>query len=233
MKGFDTRFLKRYLIGLIVSFGLLTPSFGGDLWKQVTSQPEQRQKKQVKLNSPYEPQVRTFKKHDLVTVIVEESVSASSSSSYDSTQESEMETEIAEFLRLSSDDDDIDGDGFRLKEGLVGENPAIELESALETEGEGNLERSSNITATVTAKVVQKLPNGNLVIEANDRRKINDETEKVSLTATVRPDDISPNNTVRSRFLADLNVRVTGSGSVTDPTKRGIFSKIMQIIWPF
>lgn len=207
--------------------GIVTGVHAGDLWRSATVSPKQEQQP---MTSNYEPKRRKFQQHDLVTVMVQESVSATSSSSYQSTQDSQLEAELAEWFRLKSTDDKT---GFELKEALGNSTPSADLEAEFEVDNQGDLQRSSNITAQVTAKIVQVMPNGNLVIEAHETREINGESEKLTLSAIVRQQDISPNNTVPSSKLADLEVSVTGEGSISNAVSRGILTRVLQAIWPF
>lgn len=127
---------------------------------------------------------------DLVTVLVEEQVSASTSASSNASRNSATTALNGSALG------EIDR-RFR-KAGLpwpVDINPA---ESAIESTGEGSAQQQGRIRGEVTAVVTEVLPNGLLVIRGYKRMEFARGAQIVRLTGLVRPSDIQPDNTVRS-----------------------------------
>ena len=77
------------------------------------------------------------------------------------------------------------------------------------------------------------LPNKNLVIEGVRRTSFSGESQTIVLRGTVRPQDITPVNTVYSYHLADVTIALKDEGAVSDARKKGWFSKIWGKITPF
>jgi len=99
--------------------------------------------------------------------------------------------------------------------------------------GTGSTSRQDNLTATISAKVLDVLANGNLQIEGRRNVKVNGEDQEIVLTGTVRPVDISPNNTINSIYVADAKISYTGRGVITDRQSPGWLMNILDKVWPF
>ncbi len=114
-------------------------------------------------------------------------------------------------------------------------NPFSSLTSAYgsEFEGAGATKRSGALEAFITARIVQQLPNGNMIIEGNREIRVNNENQIITLTGMVRPRDISAENIILSTYIADARISYSGSGIVNDRQKPGWLSRILDVIWPF
>lgn len=99
--------------------------------------------------------------------------------------------------------------------------------------GSGSTSRSGEITATVPSMVMQVLPNGNLIIEGKRDLIINKDVESISVRGMVRPQDISPQNTVLSTQLADAQIRYEGDGWMSKQQRPGLLSRILDWLWIF
>jgi flagellar L-ring protein precursor FlgH len=79
-------------------------------------------------------------------------------------------------------------------------------------DGSGSTTRADRATAQITAKVMRVLDNGNFLIEGRRIIVVHDETQTIVLSGVVRPQDVAADNTVRSAFVADAEVRIEGRG---------------------
>lgn len=100
-------------------------------------------------------------------------------------------------------------------------------------DGSGSTSRDESMTASITARVVEVLPNGNLFIEGTRKIRVNNETQNITLSGIIRPSDISPDNTVLSSYIADARIDYTGSGPVSDKQRPGWLARIVDFVWPF
>ena len=91
--------------------------------------------------------------------------------------------------------------------------PEITVDSSQNSKAEGSRIRTSSLVAKITAKVVEVLPNGNLKIEGTSTLDIDSEKQELKITGTVRSQDISPDNTVLSTYLADMEIKCTGKAN--------------------
>ena len=100
-------------------------------------------------------------------------------------------------------------------------------------EGKGSTTRATTVQTSLTARVVDVLPNGYLVVEGVREVRVNNETQEVYLTGVVRPEDINRDNVVPSSAVAQMAVRVQGRGVVSQPLKPGWLYKILLGVMPF
>lgn len=114
-------------------------------------------------------------------------------------------------------------------------NPFSGVQSNYESEfdGSGTTARSGALTAYITARIIQVLPNGNLFIEGNREVRINNENQLITLTGRIRPRDISSDNTIQSTYIADARISYSGSGVINDQQRPGWLARLLDSLWPF
>lgn len=102
-----------------------------------------------------------------------------------------------------------------------------------EHKGEGTSDRSGRITASIGARVVQVLPNGNVVIYGKRELKVNFETQYITVSGLIRPKDIGSDNRVKSTTLADARIEYSGKGVITEKQRPGWMTRVIDRVWPF
>lgn len=177
--------------------------------------------------SPAEPP--KFFEHDLIQIIVQETSRASSQHELETEKEYTKEMGINAWpdLRLS------DLLELQLEAGDTANLPRLDLDFSREFEGEGEYERQDDLTARLTAEVIEVLPNGNLVLEARTRIKNDEEELSIQVTGVCRPDDVSADNTVLSNRIHDLKITKNHSGQLKDTNEPGIISKALNAVFAF
>ncbi len=102
------------------------------------------------------------------------------------------------------------------------------------TSGQGQTQRESRIIATISARVVEVLPNGNLVVQGVRTIKRNRDLEYITITGIVRPQDIDADNSVLSTKMSDLYVEYSGKGPSSEAVSGpGILTRLLQFFWLF
>jgi len=154
---------------------------------------------------------------DILTVLIVENTSASNQS----------RTEVAKDSKFDLDA----GPGF-------GAWPLREIplfgasgESKNETSNEGKTLRTGSISAQMAVKVIGINPNGDLVVEGTRILGINNDKEMLVLNGLVRPQDISPQNTVYSYQVADAQITYRGKGAAANGGKPGWIMRFLN--WLF
>ena len=99
--------------------------------------------------------------------------------------------------------------------------------------GSGSTSRAENLKATMTARVIDVLPNGNMLIEGRRNIKVNNEDQEIILEGTVRPRDIGADNVVNSIYIADARISYSGRGIISDRQSPGWLMNIVDKLWPF
>jgi flagellar L-ring protein FlgH len=97
--------------------------------------------------------------------------------------------------------------------------------------GSGTTTRSGALTAVLTARVAEVLPNGDLVLEGAREIDINGDRQMVVLTGVVRPSDLTANNTVLSTQVGQLGIRYFGRGLMKDNLKPGWLIRVINMIF--
>lgn len=100
-------------------------------------------------------------------------------------------------------------------------------------EGGGAVARSSRIDASLTVRVRQVLPNGDLFVEGTKILMVNAEELHIYVSGVIRPQDIEEDNTIGSGRIADAEIEITGRGDLTDAQRRGWLAEILDEITPF
>ena len=97
--------------------------------------------------------------------------------------------------------------------------------------GTGETGRTGTITTTISVQVKEILDNGILKIEGSRLITINKETQRVTLTGLIRPEDITQDNSIISSLIADAQVKYDGKGIVGDTQKMGFLTRIFRLIF--
>jgi flagellar L-ring protein FlgH len=114
-------------------------------------------------------------------------------------------------------------------------NPASIVNATVKNDfsGDGATTRDGSMKATISAKVVEVMPNGNLAIEGKREISLNNERKEILFQGIVRPKDIAANNSVLSTQVADAKVILTGVGVIGEKQSPGWLSRIFDVVWPF
>lgn len=104
------------------------------------------------------------------------------------------------------------------------------LDMSGQFKGQGTTTRIGRFSSRISVKVVGIQPNKNLIIEGSKTMEINEDTEVVTLSGIVRPEDISSNNTVYSYQIANAKFIYKGKGSVSQGQRPGILMRIINWI---
>lgn len=100
-------------------------------------------------------------------------------------------------------------------------------------DGQGATTRSNSVTATITAVIREVFPNNNLYLEGYKEVIINNERQHILLSGVIRPEDIAPDNSIRSDQIADVRMVYSGRGAVSDKQRPGWAGRILDFVWPF
>ncbi|HLH38156.1 MAG TPA: flagellar basal body L-ring protein FlgH [Bryobacteraceae bacterium] len=146
---------------------------------------------------------------DIVTIVVSESLAAVASGATNSSRKSSAVSNINAAYGV-------------LKAGARIANP-LNISGDQELAGTGSTSRNMTLQTNISARVVDVLPNGNLVIEATREIAVNSEKQTITIHGMVRPADLTTNNVVTSNQVADLQVKVNGKGVVGDAIRRPHF----------
>lgn len=157
--------------------------------------------------------------NDMVTIVVSETTQAVATADATNTRDT---ANTAGFTNL-----------FGLEKKISELPTLVSGKSSSSFAGTGETSRATTLQTTLSARVVDVLPNGYLVVEGFREIRVNNENQSLSLTGVIRPEDIALNNTIPSAAVAQMSVRVQGRGVVSQPIKPGWLYKILTGILPF
>ena len=162
---------------------------------------------------------------DIITVIVSETSTASKNNETKTEKNSSLTAAIASFLYPPS------ATGGILSHN--GQMPAMNYNSDLKHDGTGAINDSETVVAKIAVRVVDVLPNGNLIVEGKRETAFSGEHQTIVLHGVVRADDVASDNTVYSYNVADASIQIIGKGTVTDSQNKGWFTRIWDKLNPF
>jgi flagellar L-ring protein precursor FlgH len=102
------------------------------------------------------------------------------------------------------------------------------LSSSGDFSGDGSSTQSNALSGNITVTVVEVLPNRYLYVRGEKRIGINQGYEYVRLSGIVRPQDITPQNTVLSTRIADPTISYVGEGALADANSMGWLTRFFN-----
>ena len=203
---------------------------GGSLLRATLSASPDANRATLAQVSPFavpEPQPKTIKKHDLVTIIVREESENTHEGTSDLQKSADVEMAVEEWIKLSLGNVEIKG-------GAQGPTPPrIRLSGSRNFNGEATVERADSVIGRITAEVVDVKPNGTLVLQARKRIKTDDEDQTITCAGICRVEDITADNSILSTQLFDMEFTKLNKGEVRNTTKKGWVPKLLDFINPF
>jgi len=144
---------------------------------------------------------------DVVTIVVSESLSAVASGVTNTSRKSAASSNIKSLLGPTNP---------RLAN-------LLDTTSSQTLQGQGQTSRNMTLSTTVSARVIEVRPNGDLVVEAAKNIAVNSEKQSIVVRGIVRPADLNVANAVPSSRVGNLEVKVNGKGVIGDAVKRPFF----------
>ena len=199
------------LLTAALAFALPANTFSQSLWHDEISKPMYVDK-------------RATSKGDIITIVVSETSTASKNNETKTEKKSSLNAAITSFLYP------VTASGLLTKKGQL---PAMNYNSDINHDGSGSINNTETVVAKVAVRIVDVLPNHNLVVEGRRETAFSGEKQTVILRGTVRQDDVNPDNTVFSYNVADATIQIIGKGTVSDVQRKGWFTRIWDKLTPF
>ena len=173
-----------------------------------------------------EQKPRTIKKHDLITVIINEEASVASDAKATTDRDTQLNATMSQYMKLNTQPLSLQTVSPQVPSGFVGD-----LQRNFKSDGQDD--RTDSFTSRLSAEVIDVKPNGTLLLEAKRNIQVNTETQHYLLSGICRAEDVTPDNTILSTQLSDLDLRRDDSGMVHDATKQGGLMKLLDFVNPF
>ena len=161
---------------------------------------------------------------DIVTVVISINDSGNVSSETNKSRSSNEDSNLQNLFGLQR----------RLPATLKDNLPnLLKMDGKSSSSGAGNIIREEKINVRLAAIIIQVLPNGNLVVQGKQEMRVNYEVRDLQITGIIRPEDISPQNTVGYDSIAEARISYGGRGQIADVQQPRYGSQVMDIILPF
>ncbi|BBL88111.1 flagellar basal body L-ring protein FlgH [Vibrio rotiferianus] len=153
---------------------------------------------------------------DIITVTLDETTSATKSANADMSK---------------SNDSTMDPLSVGGQELQVGGkyNFSYDLSNSNTFAGDASSKQSNSISGYITVEVIEVLANGNLVIRGEKWMTLNTGDEYVRLSGTIRPDDISFDNTIASNRVSNARIQYSGTGIQQDMQEPGFLARFFNV----
>ncbi|MBC2595033.1 flagellar basal body L-ring protein FlgH [Ruficoccus amylovorans] len=161
---------------------------------------------------------------DIVTVVIEERAAISSKKESNVDKSSSVNDGITRFFYSPAVYPALT---------MGGELPALGWGANREFSGGGSITDQQRVDSHISVVVIDRLPNGVLVVEGLRRVVLANEINYAVLRGQIRPDDISPDNMVSSSRIADAEVEFVAEGSLTEAQREGWLNRIYDYLSPF
>jgi flagellar L-ring protein precursor FlgH len=171
------------------------------------------------------PPTRVFRKNDVVTIRVDEITRVAAEGSAENRKRTLYEVILTDWIRIQD---------FKLRpDAQSNGDPSVAFESNSNYRAESNVESRESVAFNIAATIVDVRPNGNMLLEARKKIRVNDNLWETSLTGLCRAEDITPDNVVLSKDLIDLEVTKQDRGHLRDGYSRGWFQRWLDRLGPF
>lgn len=155
--------------------------------------------------------IKAHKVGDIITVLIVENTTANASSKVDANNKSEISG----------------GPGL----GILNLVTDWRINMENKYSGDGRTQRSGNLRAEITVRIVEQMHNGDFRINGNRMVEINGERQLIEISGICRARDIMPDNTIYSTFIADARIAYNGTGVINSTSEPGVVTKLVN--WLF
>ncbi|MCE8013496.1 flagellar basal body L-ring protein FlgH [Halomonas daqingensis] len=158
---------------------------------------------------------------DILTIVLDEQVSASKNSQSNMSRNGSAGLDISALPdvleRLAAQGIDLSG----------------ELSGSSSFNGGGGSQASNSMTGTITVSVLEVMHNGNLRVRGEKQIAINQGVEFIRFSGVVNPRTITGQNTVPSTSVADARIEYVGNGYISEAQHMGWLQRFFLNISPF
>lgn len=134
---------------------------------------------------------------EIVTINIMEASLSSNSSSTDTTKKQTSSSSAATIFGIPLD------------------KFGTDIKSSHTFKGSANRNKKDTVTGTMSARVIEVLPSGNVVLEGHKEIVVENQTQTITLSGIARPRDIAVDNTIDSTLLADAKIDCNGKGQLS------------------
>jgi flagellar L-ring protein precursor FlgH len=164
--------------------------------------------------------LRARRLNDLVTVRVIESISGVGAADSNLDKNSSASAAVPNLFGLES-----------IYPNAIDPTSVVSATASTTFKGSGQTTRSGELSAVITARVAEVLPNGDLALEGVREVEINGDRQIIVLTGVIRTADVGPGNVVPSTAIGQMRIRYFGKGLIKDNLNPGWLVRVLNKIF--
>ncbi|MBF0339169.1 MAG: flagellar basal body L-ring protein FlgH [Nitrospirae bacterium] len=168
---------------------------------------------------------RARRVNDLVTIKIVENIKANTKEETTADKESSYNSALSNFF-------DVTSQAAGLVKGSA-TNPQLATSNKDKFSGKGEVKQEGSFLGSITARVMEVQPNGNLIIDSRKEITINYEKQILVLQGIIRPNDVDANNVVMSQKVADVRLYLVGDGLLQELQTPGWLGRLFGQARPF
>jgi len=164
---------------------------------------------------------------DTLTIRIEESSKIANSTERGLSKDSSREAKMDGTLDLQ---DVIPG-----ANGKIFEFPDLDFTASAKPEfdGEADFDSSRSVRDEISVVVEDVLPNGNMVVLGRRTREVAGDSQVIQVSGIVRPSDVTFDNTVRSKRVAEFHIVYEQHGQENGFFNPGWLARLLNLLNPF
>lgn len=109
----------------------------------------------------------------------------------------------------------------------------IGAESENNFEGKGGTESANTFQGSITALVIDVLPNGHLIVAGEKQIGVNQNVDVLRFSGTVDPRSLQPGSIINSTQVANVRVESRGRGAQNEAQVMGWLGRFFNTVTPF
>lgn len=154
---------------------------------------------------------------DILTIVLNEEVSASKNSQSNAGRSGSASLELAQLPDILD----------------VLAEYGYDISSENDFAGSGGSRANNSFTGTITVSVLEVMNNGNLRVRGEKQIAINQGTEFIRFSGVVNPRTITAQNSVPSTQVADARIEYVGDGYINEAQNMGWLQRFFLNVSPF
>ncbi len=171
------------------------------------------------------PEPTQVKVNDLIGIIIRHRFRQQVDARMQQKNEWDIQTKLDAWFRIH--------DRKWQQQNFTGGKPEVALRHENEMKNQGRANRQDIVETRVMGKVIDVKPNGNLIIVGASKIAYGDDGQILMLSGEINSRDVSPDRTILSDKIYDLDVDIRNTGTVSDAIKRGWLKEVLDAVKPF
>lgn len=175
------------------------------------------------------PQPTTYQENDLITIIISERAKTTREHTFEADKSYRLGGRVISTIDLLK----LLETRLQAGRGPGDDLPTWGLEASSKSDNDAKYERDDTVTARVTARVLEVKPNGTLLLEARSTVQTDREIQTITLSGSVRTEDVTVANTVQSNQMYDLRLAILNTGDVKQGGEKGLIPRALDMLFNF